>query len=119
MLFADNTQDENLRAKINSLEYELKNLQQERGLLSLQHEKELREQQARAEADFKKYQVGVVVLACGTRLTEVECGKRSSESHTTTRNITERIARSARPKNQRKSGSRAATEGPTRPEFVL
>lgn len=49
-------QDENLRAKINSLEYELKNLQQERGLLSLQHEKELREQQIRAENDFKKYQ---------------------------------------------------------------
>jgi mitotic spindle assembly checkpoint protein MAD1 len=52
----DHSQDENLRAKINSLEYELKNLQQERGLLTLQHEKELREQQVRAEADFKKYQ---------------------------------------------------------------
>ncbi|OAP63144.1 hypothetical protein AYL99_02371 [Fonsecaea erecta] len=52
----DPTQDENLRAKINSLEYELKNLQQERGLLALQHEKELREQQLRADADFKKYQ---------------------------------------------------------------
>jgi len=52
----DHSQDENLRAKINSLEYELKNLQQERGLLALQHDKELREQQARAEADFKKYQ---------------------------------------------------------------
>ncbi|KAJ9610216.1 coiled-coil domain-containing protein mad1 [Cladophialophora chaetospira] len=53
----DHTQDENLRAKINSLEYELKNLQQERGLLTLQHEKELREQQVRAENDFKKYQM--------------------------------------------------------------
>src|ERR1700744_6276933 len=52
----DHAQDENLRAKINSLEYELKNLQQERGLLALQHEKELREQQIRAENDFKKYQ---------------------------------------------------------------
>ncbi|KIW65895.1 hypothetical protein PV04_08110 [Phialophora macrospora] len=53
----DLTQDESLRAKINSLEYELKNLQQERGLLTLQHEKELRDQQVRAENDFKKYQV--------------------------------------------------------------
>ncbi|KEF61039.1 mitotic spindle assembly checkpoint protein MAD1 [Exophiala aquamarina CBS 119918] len=52
----DNTQDENLRARINSLEYELKNLQQERGLLVLQHDKEIQEQQARAEADFKKCQ---------------------------------------------------------------
>ncbi len=52
----DHTQDENLRAKINSLEYELKNLQQERGLLALQHEKELKEQQVRAENDFRKYQ---------------------------------------------------------------
>ncbi|KIW12509.1 hypothetical protein PV08_09786 [Exophiala spinifera] len=52
----DHTHDENLRAKINALEYEVKNLQQERGLLALQHDKELREQQARAEADFRKYQ---------------------------------------------------------------
>lgn len=52
----DNTLDENLRARINSLEYELKNLQQERSLLVLQHDKELRDQQARAEVDFKKYQ---------------------------------------------------------------
>ena len=52
----DHAQDENLRAKINSLEYELKNLQQERGLISLQHEKELRDQQVRAENDFRKYQ---------------------------------------------------------------
>ncbi|KIV79773.1 hypothetical protein PV11_07318 [Exophiala sideris] len=52
----DHAQDENLRARINALEYELKNLQQERGLLALQHDKELRDQQARAETDFKKYQ---------------------------------------------------------------
>ncbi|KAL2436261.1 Spindle assembly checkpoint component MAD1 [Exophiala dermatitidis] len=52
----DHAHDENLRARINSLEYELKNLQQERGLIALQHDKELRDQQARAEADFKKYQ---------------------------------------------------------------
>ena len=48
--------DENLRARINTLDYELKNLQQERGLLVLQHEKELRDLQVKAEADFKRAQ---------------------------------------------------------------
>ena len=50
----DSSNDENLRARINTLEYELKNTQQERGLLTLQHEKELRDLQARRQADFKK-----------------------------------------------------------------
>jgi hypothetical protein len=49
--------NEELRAQINSLKYELDNIQQERGLLTLQHEKELREVQLKADADFKKYQV--------------------------------------------------------------
>ncbi|KIX03358.1 uncharacterized protein Z518_06910 [Rhinocladiella mackenziei CBS 650.93] len=66
----DSAQDENLRAKINSLEYELKNLQQERGLLALQHDKELREQQARAEADFKKYQAAEGAAQKATRRQE-------------------------------------------------
>ena len=48
--------DENLRARINALEYELKNIQQERNVVKLQHEKELRDVQAKADADFKKYQ---------------------------------------------------------------
>ena len=48
--------DENLRARINTLEYELKNVQQERSLLVLQHEKELRDLQVTAEADFKRAQ---------------------------------------------------------------
>ena len=52
----DTSNDENLRAKINTLDYELKNLQQERGLLVLQHEKELRELQVRAEAETKRAQ---------------------------------------------------------------
>lgn len=82
---ADHSQDENLRAKINSLEYELKNLQQERGLLALQHDKELREQQARAEADFKKYQVRLQPVGQRVcRLTIAECGKRSSKSDAAT-----------------------------------
>ena len=52
----DSAHDENLRAKINALDYELKNLQQERSLLTLQHEKELRDLLAKVEAEFKKSQ---------------------------------------------------------------
>ena len=52
----DHSADENLRAKVNSLDYELQNLQQERNMLALQHDKEMRDLQAKADADFKKYQ---------------------------------------------------------------
>ncbi|KPI40338.1 Spindle assembly checkpoint component MAD1 [Cyphellophora attinorum] len=52
----NHAENENYRAKAMGLEYELKNLQQERNMLKLQHEKELRDVQARADADFKKYQ---------------------------------------------------------------
>ena len=52
----DPAYEESLRAKINAQEYELRNLQQERSVVVLQHEKELRELQARAEADFKARQ---------------------------------------------------------------
>lgn len=45
-----------LQARVNKLEYELRNLEAERGMISLQHEKELREAQARADADYKRYQ---------------------------------------------------------------
>ncbi|RMZ82651.1 hypothetical protein DV738_g1644, partial [Chaetothyriales sp. CBS 135597] len=50
------TQDENVRARLNALEYEVRNLQQERDMLVLQHQKELNDTQAKAEADFKRYQ---------------------------------------------------------------
>lgn len=39
------------------MDYELKNLHQERGLLVLQHEKELRDLQVKAETEFKRAQV--------------------------------------------------------------
>lgn len=52
----NNAHDEGLRARINTLEYELKNVQSEKNVVTLQHEKELRELQARAEADFKARQ---------------------------------------------------------------
>jgi mitotic spindle assembly checkpoint protein MAD1 len=52
----DHSADENLRAKLNSLEYEMQNLQQERNMLTLQHDKEMRDLQMKADTDFKKYQ---------------------------------------------------------------
>jgi mitotic spindle assembly checkpoint protein MAD1 len=52
----DNAHDEGLRAKINTLDYELKTLQSEKNVVKLQHEEELRVLQARAEADFKARQ---------------------------------------------------------------
>ena len=52
----DHTADENLRARMNSLEYEVKNLKQEKEMIVLQHTKELRDLQVKADADFKRYQ---------------------------------------------------------------
>ncbi|KAK2791960.1 coiled-coil domain-containing protein mad1 [Onygenales sp. PD_10] len=48
--------NEELRVQISTLRYELDNLKQERDLTALHHEKELRELQARADADFRKAQ---------------------------------------------------------------
>lgn len=49
--------NEELRAQINALKYELDSLQQERELSELRHEKELREIRSKAEADFRRAQV--------------------------------------------------------------
>lgn len=43
--------------QVSTLRYELDNIKQERDLAELRHEKELRELQARADADFRKSQV--------------------------------------------------------------
>ncbi|EEP82363.1 conserved hypothetical protein [Uncinocarpus reesii 1704] len=48
--------NEELRVEISTLKYELENIKQDRDLAALQHEKELRELQARADADFRKAQ---------------------------------------------------------------
>lgn len=45
-----------LQSRVNKLEYEIRNLEAERGMIGLQHEKELREAQARADADYRKFQ---------------------------------------------------------------
>jgi mitotic spindle assembly checkpoint protein MAD1 len=60
--------NEDLRAQINSLKYELENVQQERSLLTLQYEKELRDVQMKADADYKKFQVSITstVLSDGS-----------------------------------------------------
>lgn len=46
-----------LRVQVSTLRYELENFKQERELQSLRHEKEVRDLQLKADADFKKAQV--------------------------------------------------------------
>lgn len=43
--------------QVNTLKYELENMRQERDLATLRHEKELRDLQLKADADFRKAQV--------------------------------------------------------------
>ena len=50
--------------QLNKLKYELENQQQERELLTLQHQKELRDLQAKADADYKKAQVCSIDRDC-------------------------------------------------------
>jgi mitotic spindle assembly checkpoint protein MAD1 len=49
--------NEDLRALIKTLQYELDSFKQEREFTNLRHEKELRDAQVQAEADFRKAQV--------------------------------------------------------------
>jgi hypothetical protein len=55
--------NEELRVQISTLRYELENVKQERDFAELRHEKELRELQARADADFRKAQVRILCLS--------------------------------------------------------
>ncbi|KAI4246630.1 MAG: hypothetical protein LQ352_006356 [Teloschistes flavicans] len=50
--------NENLRAQIKSLQYEVNSLKSERDFEKLRHEQELQDVQARADTDFNKAQVG-------------------------------------------------------------
>lgn len=43
--------------QLSTLKYELENIKQERELEALRHEKELRDLQLKADADFRKAQV--------------------------------------------------------------
>ncbi|KAK5150474.1 hypothetical protein LTR04_006815, partial [Oleoguttula sp. CCFEE 6159] len=51
--------NEELRAQINTLQYELDSVKQERELAALRHQQELREVENKAEADFKRAQVSI------------------------------------------------------------
>ena len=51
------TGDEDLRAKLKTLQYEIDAFKQEKEVTKLRHDKELRDAQAKAEADFKRAQV--------------------------------------------------------------
>ena len=50
--------NEDFRAQVKTLKYEVDALKQEREVTKLQHDKEVRDAQTRAEADFKRAQVG-------------------------------------------------------------
>lgn len=54
------TEKEELRVQVSTLRYELENVKQERELEVLRHEKETRDLQSRADADFRKAQVSYV-----------------------------------------------------------
>lgn len=51
------TEKEELLVQVNTLKYELENFKQERDLMVLRHEKELRDLQLKADSDFRKAQV--------------------------------------------------------------
>ncbi|KAI9801441.1 MAG: Mitotic spindle assembly checkpoint protein MAD1 [Piccolia ochrophora] len=53
---AIDTGNPNLRAEVKALQYELETVKQERELVNLRHEKELRDAQKKAEVDFKRAQ---------------------------------------------------------------
>ena len=55
----DNTNEE-VRAQLRAVQYELSTIQQERQLMELRHEKELREVRKKAELDFKRAQVSFI-----------------------------------------------------------
>ncbi|KAF2005884.1 mitotic spindle assembly checkpoint protein-like protein MAD1 [Amniculicola lignicola CBS 123094] len=48
--------NEDLRAQINTLRYELETAKQEKEMLKLEHQQDIREMQSKAEADFRKAQ---------------------------------------------------------------
>lgn len=69
---------EELRVKLSTLTYELANLKQEREMEAIRYEKETRSLQLKADADFRKAQVGAN-LSCDRnfqRLTNIVKGSR-------------------------------------------
>ncbi|KAL9114042.1 MAG: hypothetical protein Q9227_001814 [Pyrenula ochraceoflavens] len=68
--YLEMTNNENLRAQVNSLKYEVENLRQDKELVALRHEKELRDAQVKTEAEFKKTQAAESVNFKSTRKLE-------------------------------------------------
>lgn len=53
--------------QLSTLKYELENIKQERELEALRHEKEIRDLQLKADADFRKAQVSCYKIFIFTR----------------------------------------------------
>ncbi|KAE8153878.1 M protein repeat protein [Aspergillus avenaceus] len=62
---------EELRVQVSTLKYELDNIKQERDLMVLRHEKELRDSQLKADADFRKAQAAESASHRANHKTEV------------------------------------------------
>lgn len=60
--------NEDLRAQVKTLQYELESFKQEREVAALRHDKELRDAQLKAEEVFRKAQVGAFIPPFGTEL---------------------------------------------------
>lgn len=65
-----NANNEDLRAQLRTVQYELDSLKQERELNELRHEQELRDAQSRADADFKRAQAAESASNTATRKAE-------------------------------------------------
>ncbi|KAK4991882.1 coiled-coil domain-containing protein mad1 [Elasticomyces elasticus] len=84
MLVKADIGNEQLRAQINSLQYELETVKQERELAALRHQSEIRELQTRAEADFKRAQTAETTANTATKkLDAVVRGAKDDESRAT------------------------------------
>jgi mitotic spindle assembly checkpoint protein MAD1 len=59
--------NEELRSQLHALQYELDSLKQDRELVTLQHQQELRDVQNRAEADFKRAQAAETAKNAATK----------------------------------------------------
>ena len=62
--------NEGLRAQLNTLQYELDSLKQDRELITLQHQQDLRDAQSRSESDFKRAEAAEASKNAATKRTE-------------------------------------------------
>jgi mitotic spindle assembly checkpoint protein MAD1/[phosphatase 2A protein]-leucine-carboxy methyltransferase len=81
----DNPVNEDLRAQLNTLRYELETAKQEKAMLKLELDQEIRDTQSRAEADFRKAQQAETANAQTTKKYEA-LSKELSEVRTRAEN---------------------------------